>query len=398
VPPPLHSGAALHSRHRVCVVVGTRPEAIKLAPVIRELQAREGTVECLVVATSQHREMLRQALSAFGLRADVDLDLMVHAQDHREFTVRAMLALRDSFAQLRPSAVVVQGDTSTVAAAAIIARASGVLIGHVEAGLRSGSLSDPFPEEMNRRIATMVADLHFAPTEYARGQLLAEGIAPDSVIVTGNTAIDALASFPCEGSVGDPLLDTLPWTEHKVLLATVHRRENHGTRLRQICAALRILAERHERVQIIVPVHRNPNVRGIVEETLAGRDRIHLVDPLPYPVLLGVLRRCHLVLSDSGGLQEEVPSFGKPILILRDRTERPEVLNAGFGRLVGAATDEIVTEATRLIDDPRAYAAMRGGANPFGDGRAAGRIVDALLARLEPAPNGGAPADLVTAP
>jgi len=370
------------TRHRVCVVIGTRPEAIKLAPVINALRARPDAVDCVIVATSQHRQMLRQALDAFGLRPDVDLDLMWEAQDHREFTTRAMHALRSSLADLCPAALLVQGDTSTVAAAAMAGHASGVLVGHVEAGLRSGSLRDPFPEELNRRIASRVADLHFAPTEHARRHLIAEGVAAEHVVVTGNTAVDALKSFPLHGPLGDASLDALPWDRDRILLVTMHRRENHGLRLRQICAALDAIVARHPEVQLVLPVHRNPKVSGAVHEALGGRPRIHLVEPLPYPVLLGVLRRCHFVLSDSGGLQEEAPSFRKPILILRDRTERPEVLEAGFGRLVGADPDAIAGETERLLGDPTAYAAMCRGENPFGDGHAAPRIVDALLARL----------------
>ncbi|AHG91752.1 UDP-N-acetylglucosamine 2-epimerase [Gemmatirosa kalamazoonensis] len=369
-------------RHRVCVVVGTRPEAIKLAPVIRALHDRRHAVECVVLATSQHREMLRQALDAFGLRADVDLDLMVDGQDHRQFTSRAMRALHESFESLQPAAVMVQGDTSTVAAAALIARACGILLVHVEAGLRSGSLSDPYPEELNRRIATWAADLHFAPTERARCQLLAEGIDPESVIVTGNTVVDALGSFPADGPLGNARLDALPWDTQPVLLATVHRRENYGARLGQICAALRTIVERHPAAHVVMPVHRNPQVRQRVHDALDGVARVHLTEPLSYPLLLRVLRRCRLVLSDSGGLQEEVPSFHKPILILRDRTERPEVLDAGFGRLVGASTETIVRETSRLLTDARLYAEMCSGRNPFGDGQAAGRIADALIARL----------------
>jgi UDP-N-acetylglucosamine 2-epimerase (non-hydrolysing) len=363
--------------HRVCLVIGTRPEAIKMAPVLAALRALPH-LKPVVVATTQHREMLRQALDVFGIVPDIDLGLMQNGQDLSVFTARAFTALTDTFLTLKPAFVLVQGDTSTVTAAALAAFYQGIPMGHVEAGLRSYDLSSPFPEEVNRRIATCTATMHFAPTDEARTNLLAEGIPESDIVVTGNTVVDALQMVQPRDFFATPALNDVPWGKRRILLTTVHRRESLGDALESICDALETLVARYDDVDIVFPVHLNPRVRDVVQRRLAGHARIHLLEPIPYPDLLEVLRRAYLVLSDSGGIQEEVPSFRKPILILRDCTERPEVVNAGFGELVGTDSATIVARTAALLSDQNLYNIRTSGANPFGDGRASVHIATSI--------------------
>ncbi|MGH7562066.1 MAG: non-hydrolyzing UDP-N-acetylglucosamine 2-epimerase [Gemmatimonadales bacterium] len=369
-------------RHRVAVVLGTRPEAIKMAPVLDALGRRPERFEPVVITTSQHREMLAQAMHAFGLRADLDLGLTHANQTLAEFTSRALLALTEAFRRIRPDLLLVQGDTSTVIAAALAAFYNGIPIGHVEAGLRSGDIRRPFPEEVNRRMASCVTDIHFAPTRRARENLLAERIADEQIHVTGNTIVDALAKIRHDGVFDDAALNDLGWDDRRVILATVHRRENIGDGLRRICAAFRRLVSAYEDLEIVIPVHLNPLVREIIFAELEGVRGVILLEPLEYPDLIEVMRRSVLVLTDSGGIQEEAPAMHKPVLVLRTVTERPEVVESGFGTLVGTDTELIVSEAGRLLDDPVAYRAMTSGENPFGDGRAAERIADILERRF----------------
>ena len=366
---------------RVCLVLGTRPEVIKLAPVAAALRATGAELSPVLVTTGQHREMVDQALQGFGLRPDVELGIAHSAAGIGTLFDRVADALHACFREVRPAAVLVQGDTTSAAAAAMSAYGSSLLLGHVEAGLRSGSLEAPFPEELNRRMIGCVADLHFAPTQGAADNLLQEGVSADDVLVTGNTVVDALRMMPARERFADAALHDVDWAHRRVLLVTAHRREN-WRRLPAICDALAELAARFTDVEILVPVHRNPKVGHVVRARLAHVPGIRLLEPLDYGDLLEVLRRCHLVLSDSGGLQEEAPSFARPILILRDCTERPEVLTSGFGLLVGTETRAIVDAAARLLTSDHAYAAMRGGRNPFGDGRASARIAAALVRRL----------------
>jgi UDP-N-acetylglucosamine 2-epimerase (non-hydrolysing) len=363
------------TRCRVAVVLGTRPEAIKMAPVVRALDRRDDRFERLVITTSQHREMLAQAMGAMGLRADLDLGLTHINRTLAEFTAHALLALQRALAEIRPHLLLVQGDTSTVASAALAAFYQGIPIGHVEAGLRSGDMRRPFPEEANRRIASVVTDLHFAPTETARANLLREGIPTGDVFVTGNTVVDALQSVPARARFDEPALDAVDWHRRRVLLVTVHRRENLGENLHDLCRAFKRLVMRHQDIEIVFPVHLNPAVREVVFAELHEVPGITLLDPISYPDLLEVMRRCYLVLSDSGGIQEEAPALQKPILILRNVTERPEVVQAGFGRLVGTDSDAVATTTSNLLQDPAAMRRMTAGRNPFGDGRAAERIV-----------------------
>jgi UDP-N-acetylglucosamine 2-epimerase (non-hydrolysing) len=367
------------SNRRVSLVIGTRPEAIKMAPVVAAIRATSG-LQPFVIATAQHREMLSQALDAFGVVPDVDLGLMQNGQNLGVFTARALQALTDAFIANPPDFLLVQGDTSTVTAASLAAFYQGIPIGHIEAGLRSFDLSSPFPEEVNRRIATCTAAVHFAPTNDARSNLLAEGIPDEDIFVTGNTVVDALQMFTPPARFATRELDAVDWNR-PVILVTVHRRESQGDSLESICDALQEVV-RDRDVQIVFPVHLNPRVRDVVMGRLSHSERIHLVEPLSYSDLLEVIRRSTIVLSDSGGIQEEVPSFRKPILILRDCTERPEVIDSGFGRLVGTSREVIAEWTKRLLDDDVLRARMTAGANPFGDGHASMRIASAVLDRL----------------
>lgn len=371
-------------RHRIAIVLGTRPEAIKMAPVIKALAARPRQFETLIITTSQQREMLAQAMHACRIEADPrnDLGLTHENQTLANFTAHALLKLTEKFRETRPDLLLVQGDTSTVIAAALAAFYNGVPIGHVEAGLRSNDARRPFPEEINRRMASCVTDIHFAPTERARRNLQSERVSDEHIYVTGNTIVDALASLRHDGVFDDPALNRIDWNLKRVLLATVHRRENLGQGLRDVCAAFRRLVEMDEGLEIVFPVHLNPLVRETVQTELADVPGITLLEPLEYADLIEVMRRSVLVLTDSGGIQEEAPAMRKPVLILRTVTERPEVVEAGFGKLVGTDRDAIVDETRRLLDDPAAYHAMTAGTNPFGDGHAAERIVDIIAERF----------------
>jgi UDP-N-acetylglucosamine 2-epimerase (non-hydrolysing) len=378
------------TRSRIALVIGTRPEAIKMAPVYAALRDHPRLAP-LVLATTQHREMLRQALGAFAIVPDIDLELMQDGQQLGTFTARAMSALTETFLRERPAYALVQGDTSTVAAAALAAFYQGIPVGHVEAGLRSYDLTSPFPEEANRRVASVVATAHFAPTADARDNLLAEGIPSEDIDVTGNTVVDALRMIPARPHFETPALNAVPWEGRRILLATVHRRESHGAQLEAICAGFATLVTQFPDTELVLPVHLNPRVREVVHRMLGNIPRVHLMEPIPYPDLLEAIRRCTLILSDSGGIQEEAPSFRKPIQILRDTTERPEVVRAGFGELVGTDTDVIVSSSSMLLSDPSAYTRRISGANPFGDGHAAERIVAVLDRQLAtPRPGLGA--------
>jgi UDP-N-acetylglucosamine 2-epimerase (non-hydrolysing) len=362
-------------------IVGTRPEAIKMAPVIKLLK-NNSAVDHILAATAQHREMLDQALSIFDIAPDIDLDLMQKDQSLAAFAARALFALSELFAREKPTAILIQGDTTTVTAAALAAFYQGICIGHVEAGLRSFDRKNPFPEEINRAIAGCLADLHFAPTERARENLLREGIARENIFVTGNTIVDALRSIPLSDSFDDDELDAINLENRRVLMVTAHRRENHGAPLQSICRALKILAQEHQDIEIIYPVHLNPNVNDVVQAELQNLPRIHLIKPLSYQKLLKLMSRSYLILTDSGGIQEEAPSLHKPVLVLRELTERPEVIEVGAGKVVGTDTERIVAETNRLLMDRNEYERMSQAKNPFGNGDAAQQIVDLLLHRL----------------
>lgn len=370
----------------VLLVMGTRPEAIKLAPVYRAFQAN-GLADVRVCVTAQHREMLDSVLRTFDITPDFDLDLMRPNQDLTDLTARALPALRDVYATVRPDTIVVQGDTTTAFAAALQAHYLGIPVAHVEAGLRTGNSHNPFPEEMNRRLCDTLSTHLFAPTELARDNLLHEGIDPNRIHVVGNTVIDAMlqvargvAELPSPPEI-DPSLATqlAVWTKNgRAVLVTGHRRESFGDGIRNISLALRDLADHNPDIEIIYPVHLNPNVAGPVNQILGDTERVHLIDPLPYRAFVWLMQRSHLVLTDSGGIQEEAPSLGRPVLVMRDTTERPEAIEAGTARLVGTNRETIVAEAQHLLDNADAYDLMARIANPYGDGKASGRIVDTL--------------------
>ncbi|HKP87304.1 MAG TPA: UDP-N-acetylglucosamine 2-epimerase (non-hydrolyzing), partial [Blastocatellia bacterium] len=335
-----------------------------------------------LVITAQHQEMLYQALAIFGMKPDVDLGLMQQNQSLGGFASRALAALFDLFGSIRPDAVLIQGDTTTATVGALAAFYQGIMVGHIEAGLRSFDTNNPFPEEMNRRLASCIANLHFAPTERARRNLLSEGVAQENVFVTGNTVVDALKSIPLGTDFDDARLRQIDFDGKRVLLVTAHRRENHGLPLRLICCALRNIVADFPDVEIVYPAHLNPNVRDVVNEELGGLAAIHLIPPLSYRDMLRLMSRCYFILTDSGGIQEEAPSFNKPVLILRETTERPEIVESGAGRIVGTDLDKIVKAAALILSDPREYLAMSTAENPFGDGAAARRIVDVIEQRL----------------
>ncbi len=370
---------------KVLSVFGTRPEAIKMAPVIQELRKYADEIEALTCVTAQHREMLDQVLNLFGIRPDYDLNVMADNQTPTQVAAAVLAGMEPILQRERPDWVLVQGDTTTVAATALAAFYAGVKVGHVEAGLRTHDKWHPFPEEINRRIAGVIADLHFAPTERSRRNLLREGVADAQVLVTGNTVIDALhwvADLPFDVSslpLPSPVFDN---PNIRLILVTAHRRENFGKPLENICMALRDIAERFkESVHVVYPVHLNPNVHAVVHRWLDGVPNITLLPPLEYLPLVHIMKRAYLILTDSGGIQEEAPSLGKPVLVLREVTERPEAIEAGTVKLVGTDRKRIVSEVIRLLEDEFVYHQMAQSVNPYGDGQASRRIVSALLGR-----------------
>jgi len=371
----------MSARRPVLVVLGTRPEAIKLAPVVAALRAAPHLTPRVCVS-GQHREMLDQMLRVFAIVPDRDLAVMQPAQDLSDVTARVLLGLRDALVAERPAAVLVQGDTTTAMAAALAAFYAGVPVGHVEAGLRTGRLDQPFPEEMNRRLVGQLATWHYAPTAQAAENLRREGVAPAQILVTGNTVVDALQTIAAQPLPLPPPLDEAALAGQRLVLVTGHRRESFGAGLADLCAALRALADRYPDVLVVYPVHLNPAVDGPVRAALGGHPRVRLTPPLDYLGFLALLRRAHLAITDSGGVQEEAPSFGVPVLVTRTATERGEALTAGTARLVGTDCDTVVAAASALLDDPAAHAAMRAAGNPFGDGRAAARIVAHLASVL----------------
>lgn len=372
------------SRAQVAIVIGTRPEVIKMAPIVHALRESE-TLAPYVVSTGQHRQMLDQSLEVFGIRPDVDLEVMSPQQDLSELTARTLVRMRVALERVTPSWMVVQGDTTTALAAALAGFYARIPVAHVEAGLRSGQRYSPYPEEINRRIIDQVADVLFAPTSGAAARLFDEGFSPDHVWVTGNTVVDALLAIREQlhaHPVTIPGLDTTLVDGKRLVLVTAHRRESFGEPLIAVCEALRQLARDHADVVIVYPVHLNPNVSLPVRSILANQDRVVLLPPLDYLQFVSLLERAYLVLTDSGGLQEEAPTFGKPVLVLRRVTERPEGIDAGVARLVGTAPQDIIREATRLLRDPAAYRAMAAAVNPYGDGTAARQIVKHLECRV----------------
>lgn len=361
---------------KVLVVFGTRPEAIKMAPVIRELQEVKD-IETVVVVTAQHREMLDQVLELFAIKADYDLDLMKEQQDLFSITTGVLNGLKEILEKEKPHLVLVHGDTNTTFAAALAAFYQRIPVGHVEAGLRTRNKYSPYPEEMNRTLAGRIAELHFAPTDTARDNLLAESTANFKIWVTGNTVIDALLETVQPDYEFGPELQGIDFNK-RLILVTTHRRENWGSSMRNIYQALINIVQEFPDVEVVFPVHRNPVVRDIAEEMLKGRERFHLIDPLDYEPFANLMNRCYLVMTDSGGMQEEAPSLGKPVLVLRDTTERPEAVQAGTVKLVGTNQQRIYNAARLLLTDKNEYDKMARAINPYGDGYAARRIVNVI--------------------
>lgn len=372
---------------KVLSVFGTRPEAVKMAPIVQRLNQTTG-IESRVCVTAQHRQMLDQVLDLFEIEPDYDLDLMRDNQSLAELSASIFTHLDPVLAEFKPDWVLAVGDTTTVVTTSLLAFYRRIRFGHVEAGLRTHNKWHPYPEEINRRLATVTADLHFAPTEWSKGNLLREGVDPGTIIVTGNPVIDALnfVSRQEESHEVRELLDSLmlPRSEAKgskskhLILITAHRRENFGQPLENICHAIKELSSRED-IEIIYPVHLNPNVQEPVNQILKGCSHVTLLGPLDYFPMVHLMKHATLILTDSGGLQEEAPSLGVPVLVLRETTERPEGVEAGTLRLVGTQTGDIVRETTRLLDDPSAYSEMAKAVNPYGDGHAAHRIVEALM-------------------
>ena len=356
---------------RITCVIGTRPEAIKMAPVIQRLTESDWC-ECTVLSTAQHRELLDQVLRLFDIKPKADLGVMQPNQTLSGLTSRLIERFDRVLADARPDALLAQGDTTTSMAAAVASFYHKVPFGHVEAGLRTGNLYGPFPEEMNRLVASRIARWHFAPTEQARDNLLAERIEPQCVFVTGNTVIDALLQ------VAEQRPAAVPAHGKRLVLVTAHRRENFGRPFESVCRAIRHLADTHPDVEFLYPVHPNPNVKEVAANALGSHPRVRLVEPLDYESFVSAMKGACFILTDSGGVQEEAPALGKPVLVLREETERPEAVAAGVVRLIGTDFDRIVDESTRLLADPKHYASMARGVSPYGDGHAAARIAAAL--------------------
>ena len=363
---------------KVLAVMGTRPEAIKMAPVVQELGARTGSFEVRVCLTAQHRQLLDGVIGLFHLRVDHDLDLMRPGQSPEDVNSRVLKGVGQVLEVERPDVVLVHGDTTTTFAAALACYYHHIPAGHVEAGLRTYDKFRPFPEEMNRRLADVLCDYHYAPTPMAAEHLRSERISEDHIVVTGNTVIDALldvAQRPYEFE--DPLLKSVG-SARRLILVTAHRRESFGERFEQMCMAMRDLVQRNADVELVYPVHPNPSVQAPVDETLGGQERIHVIKPLEYLPFVHLLKKAYFVLTDSGGVQEEAPALGKPVLVMREVTERPEAITAGTAALVGNTYEGIVSGVQNLLDSPERYRGMANAVNPYGDGLASKRIADHL--------------------
>ena len=378
----------IKSKKKIILVFGTRPEAIKMAPLYHSLKKSSDLFETQVCITAQHRQMLDQVLSVFDIKADIDLDLMKVGQDLFDITSSVLLGMREVLEKERPNFLLVHGDTTTTLASTIAAFYAGISVGHVEAGLRTYDFNSPYPEEFNRQVTSKIAKWHFAPTVLSRHNLLKEGVPDNQIFVTGNTVIDALFlainriesdSFRLKNISN--LLDerlAFSWKKDRFILITAHRRENFGDRFIQICHALKELAINYPNIHFVYPVHLNPNVRMPVNLILIGLSNLHLIDPLDYEPFVYLLKHCYLVLTDSGGLQEEAPSLGKPVLVMREVTERPEAVDAKTVRLVGADRERIVANVSELIENEESYKKMSHAHNPYGDGKACERIIEIL--------------------
>ncbi len=365
---------------RLMTVFGTRPEAIKMCPLVLEMSKYPDYIEPIVAVTAQHREMLDQVLELFKIKPDYDLNIMQAGQTLYDITTRALLGLREVIEEAKPDMVLVHGDTTTTFAGSLAAFYAQVPVGHVEAGLRTGNKYSPYPEEMNRKLTGSIADMHFAPTSTSKANLLKENVNPETIVVTGNTVIDALQTTVKEDyEFADGEFNKIFDRGNRLILMTTHRRENLGEPMRNVYKALRKVLETHDDVEAIFPVHKNPKVREIVQEELGGLERVHLIEPMDYEPFANLMGKVDIVLTDSGGIQEEAPALGKPVLVLRDTTERPEAVEAGTVKLVGTAYEDVLRETNLLLDDASHYQKMAEAANPYGDGKACERIIKTIL-------------------
>ena len=365
---------------KVMTVFGTRPEAIKMAPVVLELAKHPDKIVPVVTVTAQHRDMLDQVLNLFQIKPDHDLDIMAAGQTLFDITSRAMMGLDKVLQEEKPDIVLVHGDTTTTFAGALASYYHQVSVGHVEAGLRTHNKYSPFPEEMNRKLTGSIADLHFAPTDTSEQNLLAESVDSGKIFVTGNTVIDALHKTVSDDfQFEDEVLQGIDFRNKRIVLLTTHRRENLGEPMRHVYRAMRRLVDEFEDVEIVFPVHKNPKVREVVQEELGGLSKVHLIDPLDYEPFANLMHRSYLILTDSGGVQEEAPALGKPVLVLRDTTERPEAVAAGTVKLIGTDEKVVYDEAKLLLTDRDEYSRMSEACNPYGDGKASQRIIQAIL-------------------
>ena len=365
---------------KLMTVFGTRPEAIKMCPLVLEMRKYPEYIQPIVAVTAQHREMLDQVLDLFGIVPDYDLNIMTSGQTLYDVTTRALMGLKPVMEEAKPDMVLVHGDTTTTFAGALAAFYAQIPVGHVEAGLRTGNKYSPYPEEMNRKLTGAMADMHFAPTATSKGNLLKENVNPASILITGNTVIDALqTTVHGDYHFADEDFNRVFATGHKLILMTTHRRENLGEPMRHVYRALKSVLETHENVEAIFPVHKNPKVREIVNQELGHLSRVHLIEPMDYEPFANLMAKVDIVLTDSGGIQEEAPALGKPVLVLRDTTERPEAVEAGTVKLVGTAYEDVLQETNRLLDDDEHYRSMAEAANPYVDGKACERIIKAIL-------------------
>ncbi|MFT9496668.1 non-hydrolyzing UDP-N-acetylglucosamine 2-epimerase [Anaerosolibacter sp.] len=367
------------SKIKIMSIFGTRPEAIKMAPVVKELE-KHGEIESIVCVTAQHREMLDQVLDLFEIKPDYDLNIMKTGQTLSEITSRVLLGLEEVIKEVKPHMVLVHGDTTTTFAGALASFYQQVKVGHVEAGLRSGNIYSPYPEEANRMLTGRLTHLHFAPTQGNKRNLLSEGIKEENIVLTGNTVIDALLQVIKEDyRFENDLLNQLDYKNKKVILMTAHRRENLGDPMVNIFSAIREVAEKNEEIEIVFPIHLNPQVRNLAAEILGSVKNIHIIEPLDYEPFANLQGRAYMLLTDSGGIQEEAPALGKPVLVLRTETERPEAVEAGTVKIAGVEKESIVALMEKLIHDKEAYDQMANAVNPYGDGTAAKRTVEAIL-------------------
>ena len=370
---------------KVMTVFGTRPEAIKMAPLVLELKKHADKIQPIVAVTAQHRQMLDQVLELFGIVPDYDLDIMSQGQTLYDITTRALTGLGEVLEQTRPDIVLVHGDTTTTFAGALAAYYQQISVGHVEAGLRTGDIYSPYPEEMNRKLTGSIAEMHFAPTAEAKSNLLRENVKPENIIVTGNTVIDALKQVTARGKVSAYLQETIlaKCVNKKIVLVTTHRRENLGEPMRNVYKAIKQIVQENPEVVAVFPVHFNPKVRSVAAEELAGEARIIMCDPLEYEDFAQLMAHSYLILTDSGGIQEEAPALGKPVLVLRDTTERPEAIQAGTVLLIGTDQEQVYQKTSLLLTDAGCYKVMSTACNPYGDGLACQRIVSCILNKYD---------------